>query len=81
MSSGGYPFPVAVSQLDERDSRERQNRRALGWTLEQSGGPIVVVTPRKNLEGGSLKRLIAHRTAPHLTVGAASLPGPLRTAG
>jgi len=34
MSSTEYPFPVAVSQLGEEDSRESQNARAFQWLLE-----------------------------------------------
>lgn len=60
-SNDGYSFPVAVSQCDEQDSRERQNMRAVKWLLEQPGGPIVVVTPQKRFEGTSIQRLIASR--------------------
>lgn len=67
MSSDGYPFPVAVSQLDEQDSRELQNARAVKWLSEQSGGSIVVVTPQKRFEGDSLKRLIALPGTTHLS--------------
>jgi hypothetical protein len=67
MSSDGYPFPVAVSQLDEQDSRELQNACAVKWLLEQSGGSIVVVTPQKRFEGDSLKRLIALPGTTHLS--------------
>ena len=67
MSSDGYPFPVAVSQLDEQDSRELQNARAVKWLSEQSGGSIVAVTPQKRFEGDSLKRLIALPGTTHLS--------------
>lgn len=67
MSSDGYPFPIAVSQLDEQDSRELQNARAVKWLSEQSGGSIVVVTPQKRFEGISLKRLIALPGTAHLS--------------
>jgi hypothetical protein len=67
MSSDGYPFPVAVSQLDKQDSRELQGARAVKWLLQQSGGPIVVVTPQKRFGGDSLKRLIALPGTAHLS--------------
>lgn len=60
-------IPVAVSRLGEQDSRESQNRRAVKWLLEQPGGPIVVVTPRKDFDGESLKRLIAQPGVVHRT--------------
>lgn len=47
MSSETYPFPVAVSLLNPKDSRGQKDARAVKWLLEQSGGPGVVVTPQK----------------------------------
>lgn len=76
MSSDQYRFPVAVSQLSEQDSRESQNARAIAWLLAQSGGQIVVVTPQKQFEGASLKRLVARADTIHLTWRAFS-PGSL----
>ncbi|HEY5222223.1 MAG TPA: hypothetical protein VIJ18_04110 [Microbacteriaceae bacterium] len=67
MSSDEYPFPVAVSQLGEQDSRESQNARAIKWLLVQAGGSVVVVTPRKQFEGERLKRLVARSDTTHLT--------------
>ncbi|QHC55209.1 hypothetical protein [Rathayibacter tanaceti] len=59
MSSTEYPFPVAVSQLGDRGSRESQNARAVEWLLEQHRGSIVVVTPQKRFDGEVLRRLVA----------------------
>lgn len=67
MGSDEYPFPVAVSQLGEQDSRESQDTRAIEWLLAQGGGSIVVVTPRKQFGGESLKRLVARPDTTHLT--------------
>lgn len=67
MSSDAYPYPVAVSQLGERDSREAQNTRAVRWLLDQPGGPVAVVTPRRTFEGQSLKRLVNLPGTAHLT--------------
>lgn len=68
MSSDAYPFPVAVSRLsDGETSREPQNLRAIRWLLEQPGGSIVVVTPQRQFEGESLKRLVARPGVIHLT--------------
>ncbi|UVJ38022.1 hypothetical protein [Arthrobacter sp. CJ23] len=61
MSSDGYPNPVAISRLSEGEtSREQQNLRAITWLLEQSGGSVVVVTPRKDFDSASLKKLVEH---------------------
>lgn len=68
MSTGGYSYPVAVSKLgSDEGSREPQNIRAIKWLLEQDGGEVVVVTPQKNLEGSSLKKLITHPRVRHLS--------------
>lgn len=67
MSSDEYPFPVAVSQLGENDSREAQNTRAVAWLLQQPGGPIAVVTPRRQFEGEALTRLVGRPGTAHLT--------------
>lgn len=67
MSSEGYPFPVAVSQLGSNESREMQNARAVAWLLQQPGGPITVVTPQRRFESETLKRLVGRPDAAHLT--------------
>lgn len=58
MSSNTSTYPVAISRISEDDSREAQNLRALRWLANQKGGPVVVVTPQKDFNGDSLKRLI-----------------------
>ena len=58
---------VAISRLGESDSREAQNTRAISWLLEQPGGPVVVVTPRRQFEGESLKRLVDRAGVSHFT--------------
>lgn len=76
MSNGGYSYPVAISQLGpDETSREPQNIRAIKWLLAQDGGPLVVVTPRKEFDGASLKRLVGrpgvqHRSWRGFSVGA-----------
>ena len=67
MTSSEYPFPVAISQLGEHDSPESQNARAITWLQAQAGGSIVVVTPQKQFDGESLKRLVARSDTTHLT--------------
>lgn len=57
--------PVALSRLSDGDSREAQNSRAVRWLLDQPGGSIVVVTPRRAVESASLKRLIAQPGVTH----------------
>jgi hypothetical protein len=57
--------PIAVSRLGDGDSHESQNVRAVDWLLKQPGGPIVVVTPKRDFEGESLKRLIARPGVTH----------------
>ncbi|MCT2224941.1 hypothetical protein [Microbacterium paraoxydans] len=51
--------PTAISRLGDNDSREAQNTRAVKWLLEQPGGPVVVVTPRRDIPSDVLKRLVA----------------------
>jgi len=63
VSMGGVS--VAVSRLGENDSREGQNARAVKWLLAQPGGPVVVVTPRRNVESESIKRLIGQPGVHH----------------
>ena len=68
MSSDAYPYPVALSRLgDGEDSRESQNSRAIQWLLAQRGGPVVVVTPRRDIQSERLKRLVASPQVAHLT--------------
>jgi len=60
--------PVAVSRLgSEETSREPQNIRAVNWLLEQPGGQVVVVTPRRDPSSEILTRLIANPGVVHLT--------------
>lgn len=68
MSSDAYPYPVAISRLsDGENSREPQNSRAIRWLLAQKGGPVVVVTPRRDFHSESLKLLVASSRVTHLT--------------
>lgn len=57
--------PTAISRLGENESREAQTTRAVKWLLEQPGGSIVVVTPRRDFEGASLKLLISSPGVAH----------------
>ena len=67
-SSDEYAYPVAVSRLSKGErSREPQNQRAIKWLLDQPGGSVVVVTPRKPLESPSIKRLVATSGVDHRT--------------
>ncbi|WP_315647685.1 MULTISPECIES: hypothetical protein [Microbacterium] len=56
---------AAVSRLGEGDSREAQNARAVKWLLEQPGGSVVVVTPRRVVESASINRLISLPSVQH----------------
>lgn len=68
MTPNGYPFPLAISRLSKGEtSREPQNLRAINWLLKQPGGAVVVVTPRKDFDSASLKRLLAHPRVTHQT--------------
>ncbi|GLY58535.1 MAG: hypothetical protein ACTIME_11365 [Cellulosimicrobium funkei] len=68
MSSDKFPFPVAISRLSKGEtSREPQNVRAIDWLLDQPGGPVVVVTPRRQFDGDSLQRLVARLGVLHST--------------
>lgn len=61
-------MPTAISRLaDGEQSREPQNLRAIKWLLQQPGGPVVVVTPRRDFMGDSIKRLVANPQVTHLT--------------
>lgn len=58
MTSNTSNHPVAISRITEDDNRDAQNLRALRWLADQEGGPVIVVTPQKDFDGDSLKRLI-----------------------
>ncbi|WP_218649078.1 hypothetical protein [Paenarthrobacter nitroguajacolicus] len=79
LSSHGYSYPVAVSRLSEGEtSREPQVLRAIAWLKQQSGGAMVVVTPRKDVDSPSLKKLVTSPGVTHQTwrgFSAASLSG------
>jgi len=57
--------PVAVSRLGTDESREAQSARAVTWLLAQPGGPVIVVTPQRNLESAVIKRLVARPQVRH----------------
>ena len=57
--------PIAVSLFGEGDSREAQNARAVKWLLAQSGGVVVVVTPRREVPSRVLKALLAQPQVRH----------------
>lgn len=68
MQSDGYPKLLAIFRLTQGEtSREPQNLRAINWLLEQPGGPVFVVTPRKDFDSESLKKLVAHSNVTHQT--------------
>ena len=68
MTSDAYQFPVAISRLSEGEtSREPQNLRAIRWLADQPGGPVVVVTPQKQVHSDILKRLVATSGVTHLS--------------
>ncbi|MCS5716440.1 hypothetical protein NVV95_17980 [Herbiconiux sp. CPCC 205716] len=67
MFADEYAFPVAVSQVGASDSRDAQSARAIRWLLEQPGGPVVVVTPQRQFDGDSLRRVVALPGTRHLT--------------
>jgi len=68
MTSDAYQFPVAISRLSEGEtSREPQNLRAIQWLAAQRGGPVVVVTPQKQVHSDILKRLVATSGVTHLS--------------
>lgn len=55
MSPFDNSYPVAISRLSEDgNSREQQSQRAIKWLLKQSGGPIIVVTPKMSIDRDSL---------------------------
>lgn len=57
--------PNALSRLGDNDSREAQNTRAVKWLLDQPGGSVVVVTPRRDVPSDVLKRLISSPGVAH----------------
>lgn len=61
-------YPIAVSKLDsERGPGPSQVARAINWLRRQPGGPIIVVTPRKDVDSQALKRLISTPGVTHLS--------------
>lgn len=61
-------YPIAVSKLDsEHGPGPSQVERAINWLSEQPGGPIIVVTPRKDVDSQALKRLISMPGVTHLS--------------
>ena len=54
-----------MSRLSEGDSRESQNTRAVKWLLEQPGGPVTVVTPRKEIPSPVIKALVSRAWVSH----------------
>jgi hypothetical protein len=56
---------IAVSRFGEGDSREAQNARAVKWLLEQRGGPVLVVTPRKEIPSAVIKALAGRQGVTH----------------
>ncbi|WPF65670.1 MULTISPECIES: hypothetical protein [unclassified Corynebacterium] len=69
MESETDQMPIAISRLDTsvETSREPQNARAIAWLLQQIGGPITVVTPRKDVDSSVIKKLIRQRGVVHLS--------------
>ncbi|MBG9319436.1 hypothetical protein I4J37_06580 [Corynebacterium belfantii] len=69
MNQANNSMPVAISQFGEdvETSREPQNARAIKWLLQQPGGAITVVTPRKDVDSAVIKSLIARRGVTHLS--------------
>lgn len=62
-------MPVAISRLDTNVeiSREPQNARAIKWLLQQAGGSVTVVTPRKDFSSDVIKGLIQQNGVTHLS--------------
>lgn len=62
-------MPVAISRLDAsvETSRELQDARAIEWLLQQDGGQVTVVTPRKTINSDVIKRLVRRREVNHLS--------------
>ncbi|WBU36706.1 hypothetical protein [Homoserinibacter sp. YIM 151385] len=54
-----------MSKLSEGDSRESQNTRAVKWLLEQPGGPVTVVTPRKDIPSPVIEALVGRAGVSH----------------
>ena len=65
--SDAYGYPVALSRLGPDDSRDAQNARALAWIAAQGQAPLVIVTPRRDVPSGWLKRAITTPGTTHLT--------------
>jgi hypothetical protein len=68
MTSAPYPNALAISRLSDGErSRELQNIRAIKWLLAQAGGPLMMVTPRRDSSSESVKQLVARPDVNHLT--------------
>ncbi len=69
MASEAARMPVAISRFDAgvETSRESQNERAIEWLLQQTGGPVTVVTPQKNFESDLIETLTKRSGVVHLT--------------
>jgi hypothetical protein len=62
-----YEYPVALSRLGDGDSRDAQNARALSWIASQGQAPLIIVTPRRDVPAGWLKRAVSVPGTTHLT--------------
>lgn len=62
-----YGYPVALSRLGDGESRDAQNARALSWIAAQGQAPLVIVTPRRDVPAGRLKRAVRAPGTTHLT--------------
>ncbi|MDO4055141.1 hypothetical protein [Clavibacter michiganensis] len=65
--SDAYEYPVALSRLGDGDSRDAQTTRALAWIAAQGRAPLVIVTPRRDVPAGWLKRAVTTPGTTHLT--------------
>ncbi|MBT1586443.1 hypothetical protein [Curtobacterium aurantiacum] len=66
MPTESYPYPAAVSQVSEGDTPAARDARAIAWLRAQKGGPVVVVTPRKDVRG-VVKAFAASAGVTHLS--------------
>lgn len=68
MTHEDHTYPIAISRIDgQNDSIGAQTERAINWLRKQPGGPIVVVTPQKRVDGAALDRLIKTPGVTHLS--------------
>lgn len=65
--SDAYEYPVALSRPGANDSRDAQAARALSWIASQGRAPLVIVTPRRDVPAGWLKRAATAPGTTHLT--------------